>query len=566
MKKSILTILLLILGIATLCFSACNKTSTVITPYPDTDPNASKTEGIKKLSVPTVTRKDAESDLSSLTFSWETVAEADYYEAVVSVGENVKYTCAVTETEFTLDEQYIDELGKYVISVFAKDADNTYAPSVGTYTLNVTRGSMEKFPIEISTPEQFIAIETFPDGFFRLTNDIDFSGVAYQPICAGDSAFAGCLDGNGYSLKNVTLVSDKNKIEYDLYVGVFGRIYYGTVKNLKIENFSSNSPALYYTGEEYIGTLAGLNIGGVTENVTVINSNINWNTFRNLGSPLYCVGGLFGMLCEDATVSGCVVNVNVALSTPFNENFYTDASGIITSTDYTYGYFSSLFVGGIAGSAQITKKIAKDMTIEKCSTSGNITAQGNVLATGGFLGHVSVASTLKQPYQTVIYDSLSTCSFAVSEEDGYPFNGDFKKYIGLAVGKADFIVMKRCYLNVFVKTQNISFDDVPTGYIPESNALALVATFGFVGYGHGQAGSADTSPRPRVFVDCYYNTEKITQNVDYFTKIGSFKKDIYQEGSIEIIALDESDISSKDSFEGFDFENVWKWDNAPVLR
>ena len=570
MKRILYLISILLLGVFCLGFCACNNNETPVTPTPVTDPNGSDVIGtVAPLASPIVYRQDAESDLSSLTFAWDAVQNAEKYEVLLSVNQNVKYSEDIEDglTTFSLDEKYIDELGDYVISVFAKDTDLEYSPSVGTYVLHVTLGSLEKFPIEISSTDQFFAIDAMPDGFYCLTSDLDFSEVLFNPLCTENNAFAGTLDGNGYALKNINVTTSKSEMKYDAKVGIFASTYNATIKNLKIENFSSVSPESYYTGQEYIGTLAGLCIGGRIENVEVKSSNINWNTYRNLASPVYCVGGLFGLLTEDAYVADCSVNVNIALSTPFNQNFYMNESGIVTSTDNPYAHFSSMFVGGIAGSAQITSELSQNMVIERCSTSGYMAVQGNILGTGGFLGNVLINTNLSQPYQTALYDCRSDCSFILSQEDDFPSGGDFKKHIGLAVGKADYLIMKRCFCSVSVKTKNIDFDDVPTGYIPTVNARALVATYGFVGYGHGESGSAQTSPRPRIFDDCYYDSEKITENEQYFTKIGSWQKSIYQENVIEISGLNKDEYSLKNSFDSFDFENVWDiTSKGPVLR
>ncbi|MBR1677537.1 MAG: InlB B-repeat-containing protein [Clostridia bacterium] len=81
----------------------------------------------------------------------------------------------------------------------------------------------------VISPEEFMAMEENEN--YILEADIDFRGVTYTQI----GAFNGVLDGNGYSLKNVTLsAGDGLNVQ-----GLFGTLR-GTVRNICIENFAIN--------------------------------------------------------------------------------------------------------------------------------------------------------------------------------------------------------------------------------------------------------------------------------------------------------------------------------------
>ena len=99
--------------------------------------------------------------------------------------------------------------------------------------VNVVNGST------IYTREDLEAIET--TGKYTLMNDIDLSGKDWTPI----SKFNGILDGNGYSIKNLTIKDTGT----DMYIGFFKKIADpAEIKNIKFENVSVSSPNAYVGG------------------------------------------------------------------------------------------------------------------------------------------------------------------------------------------------------------------------------------------------------------------------------------------------------------------------------
>jgi len=105
-----------------------------------------------------------------------------------------------------------------------------------------------------------------------LTADIDLSGITLSPIGTHTTPFTGSFDGNGYVIYNATIdVPDSN------YVGLFGFIYKGNVKKLGLSSAS-------ITGCDYVGGIAGMNLGGEITSCYVTGS---------INGKLY-VGGLVG--------------------------------------------------------------------------------------------------------------------------------------------------------------------------------------------------------------------------------------------------------------------------------
>ena len=204
----------------------------------------------------------------------------------------------------------------------------------------------ESNPYLISSASDIAKIHYDLDGYYKLTNDINMSGVDFEPIGNEiDGAFTGTIDGNGYSIKNLTI----NLLE-EKYVGLIGYLE-GTVKNINLVNVNAN-------GYRYVGAISGYNgkdgnisfcnvtgkisgeyiiigtrIGGITgHNDGIVSdcisdSSIICNTFTL--NDKYNIGGITGF--NDGTVVDCI-----------NDSSITCASNIsISGTTYR--------VGGITG-------------------------------------------------------------------------------------------------------------------------------------------------------------------------------------------------------------------------
>ena len=196
---------------------------------------------------------------------------------------------------------------------------------------------------EIETAEQLVRLATIVnenylgdycrDTYFKLANDIDLSnyssnynsGKGWVPIGNFRNPFLGIFDGNGKVITNLYINSE------DYYVGLFGVMGGGTVKNLGIESG-------YVKGHSYVGGIAGY--GGKIENCfnkSVISAT---NTF---------VGGIVGY---GYTIKNC-----------YN-------TGEISSAD--------IYVGGVAG--------WNNDLVENCYNTGNVFGYSDI---GGIVGHGS---------------------------------------------------------------------------------------------------------------------------------------------------------------------------------
>ena len=152
----------------------------------------------------------------------------------------------------------------------------------------------EEDPYQIATADQLLALsETVNDGsaggypgqYFVLTDDIDLSGIAWQPIGHLDLAdqtnmsvmFMGIFDGRGHTISNINFSSD----EPICGAGIIG-MNLGEVKNLNAKNITVTCTNGFSNA---IGAVVGYNMGMVHD-VTL--------SGENSVTGVNCVGGIAG--------------------------------------------------------------------------------------------------------------------------------------------------------------------------------------------------------------------------------------------------------------------------------
>ena len=138
----------------------------------------------------------------------------------------------------------------------------------GTIKTLITGSGTETDPYQISTAD---GLKWFRDKVNNaktsdetkicvvLTEDIDLNGEAWTPIGIGGdvywgiSSYSGTFDGKGHTIKNLTI--DNSSAQY---VGLFGYVYGGTIRNLTVSGSVK--------GSGHTGGIAGLANGGTFEN------------------------------------------------------------------------------------------------------------------------------------------------------------------------------------------------------------------------------------------------------------------------------------------------------------
>ncbi|GBG06942.1 hypothetical protein PAT3040_01484 [Paenibacillus agaridevorans] len=164
--------------------------------------------------------------------------------------------------------------------------------------------------IKIGTADELVALSkgfgtpNYPvDGRYVLSADIDMSGVEFSAIGGGTApiSFVGTFEGNGHTIRNLTIESSGSLVGFFSYIGTGGKVI-----NLKLDHVD-------ITGGNHTGAIAGLSTG------TIENSTVNGKVTGKSNT-----GGIVGVL-HGGTLQNSAVTATV----------YGDpAGGLIGGTNY----------------------------------------------------------------------------------------------------------------------------------------------------------------------------------------------------------------------------------------
>lgn len=251
--------------------------------------------------------------------------------------------------------------------------------------------------------------------------------LSWEPIGNSDWSYVGTFDGNGKTITNLYINATQ------AYMGLFGRIYKSTIKNLTFENANVTNT------ENNIGILAGYAGNGNTlQNIKTSNTCQikGGNDFTGGiagyldGNAYNCVnyatvqgtedvGGLFGFYSRDGnSMTACANYGNVTASS------YT-AGGLV-------GYFESGAIkdcanyGDITGTSNVGNLIgnAQSCNLNNVLGTGNVTATSDTERAGLLVGHINNSSSTASGI--LAYNSSSKLTINKTEQ-----TDDAVKAIGL---------------------------------------------------------------------------------------------------------------------------------------
>jgi hypothetical protein len=227
----------------------------------------------------------------------------------------------------------------------------------------------------IKSAAELQAIANNLSGKYILMCDIDLSGVEWEPIGYYNpsnidnpfgQAFSGELNGNGYSIKNLTVVADSG----DNAVGLFGATNGATIKNLILADANVSASTDY--NETAVGALIGRSRDTNIDNVAVTGSVTGHQG----------VGGVIGVEM-DSDAYGKVTISNVTSDVNVNASFYaggligkvngTARNSLVIEDCYTTG---NMVITDQAGGGLIGEAGKTVVTVNRCDSSMNITKTG----------------------------------------------------------------------------------------------------------------------------------------------------------------------------------------------
>lgn len=283
----------------------------------------------------------------------------------------------------------------------------------------------EDFPYIIKSADELALLskvvnekkEGFYDAFYLLGSDIDLGAKEWTPIgTSADAPFKGTLDGGGYSISNFKL-SERE------YVGLFGYILNGNVKNLAVTDFDidhSFTSAPSYSSM-YVGAVAGYICSTNGESnvsaVCVSDGTINFNGKVDnlyLGS---IVGYANSYSSGEVNIFDCFADSNITA---------------INSTGFN-------FIGGLAG--QLTTGTTSLTNILHCYSTGSVSSTADHTSrAGGLVGYLySSGNAYAQPGSASLLatdkDIMLKDSFSVASV--YSLSTSFTSRAGYLTGECN---------------------------------------------------------------------------------------------------------------------------------
>ena len=325
--------------------------------------------------------------------------------------------------------------------------------------------------------------EKYADTYFELTEDIDLGGKEWTPI--GETVadlimggheyfvFSGNFDGNGYTIKNLTIGTETSPYSGDV-CGLFGATS-GTIEDVVLENVSINYVGGNHSsgyGFRMGGALVGYSMGDIV-NCTVIGLDMKAGSDGSYVA-LNSIGGLVGIQDGGTTVSHSRVSGKIEESTKKGN------------------------VGGFVGT------LAKGSSAKYCGAdvSVEVTGSGRGIAVGGFVG-IGNGVTIDE---TLIENCYATGNITGAE------------YAGGFVGNISGLNISNCYAkgdvsNCFVGASFLGTDAASNNYygtVKNCYATGLVSDISSSAYAFAMQ---DTMNRSTI-QNCYYNIQNTAKNTE----------------------------------------------------
>ncbi len=179
--------------------------------------------------------------------------------------------------------------------VVTEAAEENYVPVVddGSAELLAISGSgTVADPFIVVTEEDLMLVSDFPDCHFKLANDIAITSTDWEPLCVLTDPFSGTFDGDGYTISNLKIATNRRSEENGLFSSNAG-----TIKNLNVKTSTTG-----ITGHALrLGVLAGYNTG------TIQNCMVDGiiNTYWDESGSESRIGGLVGYNASSGVIEKC---------------------------------------------------------------------------------------------------------------------------------------------------------------------------------------------------------------------------------------------------------------------
>ncbi len=354
----------------------------------------------------------------------------------------------------------------------------------------------------ITSVEELNAVRNNLEGKYILMNDIDVAAVE-------DWKPIGTAETPFTGVFNGNGYSISNITITDFKsktAGLFGTIGDAIIANVNVENINVKIDYPYQTTYT-VGAVAGS-----MKNAKILNCSAS-GKIDVIAGGTFNVGGIVGYASDiESAIVNCLNKASINLT------------GKLDPDAFSYGVVVYANVGGIAG-------VLSNCVVARCINEGNIIVNpNNVVYAGGICGDAK----LNAP----VGDCGNTGDITVSKQ----------AVAGGICGRSHILV--NCFNTGKIAFENVLGEPVIAGIAGKTHFVPDDSVKPVPGY-------EDKLPEvsPATVENCYYIDE-------YDIGIGNG-----DEGDISSVkALSKEEFANKASFAGFDFAEVWTFNNAPVLK
>lgn len=287
----------------------------------------------------------------------------------------------------------------------------------------------------------------YQNSYFVLTDDINYGGAEWTPVgsYASDTGynttFQGHFDGQGHTISNFVITKEYR------YIGFFGLVYNGSVKNLTISDVKIS---VNYDSLLYAGSLAGRYLGlGSNKKAAIENCHAE-NVTLTVESGRYSVyaGGLIGYLHASKGASLTLSDSSADVDLSGTVSGYPGSASASDRFNVTLGGLVG-YVGAIEDNSAITIKNSYSLSHVNAVSTVNRTRNDNIKA-GGLLGYFgsdqNTAITLSG-----CYSSGGVISSAIADN----FSGGL---LGYLIASESDLTVENCYTtsNVYARSSRFS--------------------------------------------------------------------------------------------------------------
>jgi len=331
------------------------------------------------------------------------------------------------------------------------------------------------------------ASDNFNGKTITLAADINLSGYTtgdgWTPIGKDTDPFSGTFDGGNHTITHLKI--DGSGISF---IGLFGYVDGGTIKNLQLDGVAVRAVSSSGTGGNNVGGVVGIvsgsvsncHVTGTVEGITSVGGVAGWAraivladcTSEGAISGAYQIGGIAGRITDNSNMTDCTATDIIVTGT---DNSIGGIAGSVDGSEIdgchvTGASPGSCTVSGASNVGGVAGTVSHGSELTDCSSSAAVSGSGDYIGgvAGGVLSNSSVedcvstgnvsgtggtASRIGGVAGTVDHSVISGCHSTGAISGGYINIGGIA---GLVLAGA----IKNCYSN-----GNVNGDDGVGGVV-----------------------------------------------------------------------------------------------------